>query len=376
MAQLVVHKRAAGIPLLDLTGSNPTQCLPEYPHEIIRRAFGRIQEFTYRPDPFGSEVARSTIAEYYQQRGISATSHQLVLTASTSEAYSQVFKLLCDPGDEVLMPLPSYPLFEYLAALESVRMVPYRLRYDGIWHLDLASLCAQISQRTKAIIVVNPNNPTGTFLTVGERGELLNIAQQFSLPIISDEVFTDYLITPRAQIARTFVGNDSVLSFSLNGLSKAAGMPQMKLAWIAISGPAPARQDALGRLEVIADTYLSVATPVQQALPDLLQIGGNIQQQLLERIKQNLAIIDDLSKGTAVQRLQLDGGWSTILQLPRVMTEEEWVRALLQEQNVLVQPGFFFDMESEAYIVLSLITPADRFKAGVEKICRFVSQCS
>jgi alanine-synthesizing transaminase len=376
LTQLLIRKRAAGIPVFDLTVSNPTQCLSEYPHEAIRKAFERIQEFTYHPDPFGSEMARSAVTEYYRERGISIMPHQLLLAASTSEAYSQLFKLLCDPGDEVLAPLPSYPLFEYLAALESVRMTPYRLRYDGTWHLDFASLRAQINRCTKAIIVVNPNNPTGTYLSVEEQSELLNVAKRFSLPVISDEVFTDYAVMPKAQAARTFAGNDSALSFSLNGLSKIAGMPQMKLAWIAMSGPAQEQQDARERLEVIADTYLSVGTPVQHVLPDLLQIGANIRQQLLQRIKQNLVVIDDLLKGTAIQRLHLDGGWSAILRLPRVMAEEDWVRGLLQEQDTVVQPGYFFDMESEAYIVLSLITPVDHFRAGIERICRHVSRYS
>ncbi len=374
LTQLLNRKRAAGIPVLDLTVSNPTQCLPDYPHGPIQKAFEQIQEFAYCPDPFGSEAAQSAITEYYRERGITITPRQLLLTASTSEAYSQLFKLLCDPGDEVLAPLPSYPLFEYLAALESVRMAPYRLRYDGSWHLDFTNLRAQINRRTKAIIVVNPNNPTGTFLTTEEQNELLSVAKQFSLPIIADEVFTDYAFMPRAQAARTFIGKDSALSFSLNGLSKAAGMPQMKLAWICLNGPAQAQQEARERLEIIADTYLSVGTPVQQALPDLLRVGANIQRQLWRRIEENLATIDDLLRGTPAQRLHLEGGWSAILQLPRVMTEEEWVRGLLQEQDIVVQPGYFFDMESEAYIVLSLITPVAQFREGIEGICRAVSR--
>jgi alanine-synthesizing transaminase len=260
--------------------------------------------------------------------------------------------------------------------LESVRMTPYRLRYDGNWHLDFASLRAQIHGRTKAIIVVNPNNPTGTFLSLGEQDELLDIARQLNVPIISDEVFTDYALTPGEQAARTFIGNDSALSFSLNGLSKAAGMPQMKLAWIAINGPAQERQTARERLEVVADTYLSVGTPAQQVLPDLFKIGVSIQQQLLQRTKQNLAMMDTLLKGTAVQRLHLHGGWSAILRLPGIMTEEEWVRGLLQEQDTVVQPGYFFDMEAEAYIVLSTITPVDQFRLGVERICAHVSRYS
>jgi len=356
--------------------SNPTQCLSGYPHEDIRNTFGRIREFTYYPDPLGFHTARSVVADYYRERGVFISLNQLVLTASTSEAYSYLFKLLCDEGDEILAPLPSYPLFEYLAAFESVQTVPYHLRYDGTWYLDFTSLRARINRRTKAIIVVNPNNPTGTFLSAEEHSELLNLGRQFSLPIISDEVFTDYSIMPGAPTAATFADNDSVLSFSLNGLSKAAGMPQMKLGWIALGGPAQARQEARERLETIADTYLSVGTPVQHALPDLLQIGSVIQQRLLQRIKQNLAIVDNLTKGTAVQPLHLHGGWSVILQLPRTLTEEDWVRGLLQEENVLVQPGYFFDMESEAYIVLSLIVPPDQFRKGTERICSYVSRHS
>lgn len=373
---MLSHKREAGVPLFDLTVSNPTQCLSDYPHAAIGETFGKIPKFNYYPDPFGSETAQSAIAEYYQKRGISLSCHQILLTASTSEAYSQLFKLLCNPGDEVLAPLPSYPLFEYLAALESVRIAPYHLRYDGTWHVDFASLRAQINWRTKAIIVVNPNNPTGTFLTVEEQAELFNVAEQFNLPIISDEVFTDYALTPRMQTAQTFIGHNSVLSFSLNGLSKAAGMPQMKLAWVVMNGPAQAQGETRERLEIIADTYLSVGTPVQFALPRLFQIGESIQEQLLQQAKQNLATIDHLLKNTPAQRLQLDGGWSAIVRLPRVTTEEEWVRVLLEEGNVVVQPGYFFDMESEAYIVLSLITPYDTFRAGLERICELVSRYS
>lgn len=376
LTQLLAGKRAAGTPLFDLTVSNPTQCLPDYPHEEIQQAFGQIQDFSYHPDPFGSELARSAIADYYRGHAISIAPHQLLLTASTSEAYTHLFKLLCDPGDEILTPLPSYPLFDYLAALESVRTVPYHLRYDGAWHLDFSSLRLGINNRTKAIIVVNPNNPTGTFCTSAEQSELLQLAKQFRLPIISDEVFADYRITPGMQLAKPFADNDDVLSFSLNGLSKAAGMPQMKLAWIALGGPAEARRTARERLEIIADTYLSVGTPVQYGLPRLLAIGDSIRQRLLQTIKRNLAVVDESVKNTAIQRLRLDGGWSVILQLPRIMTEEHWVRELLLEQDVLVQPGYFFDMESEAYIVLSLITPEDRLIAGVERICAQVARHS
>lgn len=363
-------------PLLDLSVSNPTYCLKDYPHDPIRSALGDVRDFHYQPDPFGRLDARACIADYYRERGISISPHHLILTASTSEAYAFLFKLLCDPGDEILVPVPSYPLFSYLADLECVRVVNYLLRYDGSWHVDLESIETQISSRTKAIVVVNPNNPTGTFLSADERTALLALAARYDLPVIADEVFMDYKLAQSEGGANVFAGNSGALLFSLNGLSKTAGMPQMKLAWIAVSGPDADANLALERMEIISDTYLSVATPVQKALASLMNIGGGVRDSLLRRIKANLVSLDNRVFDTAVQRLHLDGGWSAILQIPAMRWEDDWVTGLVQQHGVVTQPGYFFDMPREAYLVVSLITPQAVFEEGVEKLCSYVAEHS
>jgi alanine-synthesizing transaminase len=367
-SRLVEEKRKSGVTLVDLTISNPTEVVDDYPHSAIGRAYANVKDFTYRPDPLGARQSRSAIARYHERRNLATSPDQILLTASTSEAYSFLFKLLCNSGDEILAPLPSYPLFEYLAALESAHIVPYRLVYDGSWYIDFANLQQQISPRTRALVVVNPNNPTGSFLKESEAERLLDLAQQRKLPIISDEVFMDYSFEAGADRVQTLIGHDSVLSFSLNGLSKAAGMPQMKLAWIALNGPEEERETARGRLELLLDTYLSVGTPVQRALPDLLDIGEGIQEQIRVRTAQNLKAAHTLLEGSPACCLKCEGGWSAIIQLPRRLSEEEWITRLLDEQHVIVQPGYFFDMESEAYVVVSLITPPDGFLEGIRRV--------
>jgi alanine-synthesizing transaminase len=375
LSNLLEKQRRLGVPLLDLTISNPTEAFPHYPHGRMAQAYAGITDFTYQPDPFGHEQARTTIAAWYRRRGIDISPNQLALTASTSEAYSLLFKLLCDPGDEILIPIPSYPLFEYLARLEGVKTVPYRLLYDGSWFIDFASIRAAISTRTKAIVIVNPNNPTGSFLKIQECAMLLEIANQHGLPVISDEVFMDYAFEqPSDDFARTLIGRDNTLSFSLNGLSKAAGMPQVKLAWIAINGPADRRSAARTRLELILDTYLSVGTPVQTALGSLLETGAEIQRQISARIAQNRATLAALLQGSPVHILHAEGGWSAILQLPNIFKEEIWAARLLSEQQVLVQPGYFFDMEAEAYVIVSLITIPDIFAEGIKRL-RLLAEC-
>ncbi|HEX3683804.1 MAG TPA: pyridoxal phosphate-dependent aminotransferase [Bryobacteraceae bacterium] len=362
------QQRQAGAKLLDLSVSNPTEAFEDYPHDRIARAFSAASDFTYHPDPAGQEQARRAIAGYYAERNIVISPGRLLLTASTSEAYALLFKLLCDPGDEVLAPLPSYPLFEYLAAFESVRILPYRLRYDGSWFVDMASLRPAVSPRTRALIVVNPNNPTGSFLKQPEAAELFRFANDRGLPVISDEVFMDYSFGAAPGRLPTLIGADSILTFSLNGLSKAAGMPQMKLAWIALSGPEPARECARLRLELLSDTYLSVATPVQCALPALLRVGSDMQHRIAQRLARNLVALHAMLELTPAHCLHVEGGWSAIVQLPRTSTEELWVTRLLEEQSVIVQPGYFFDMDSEAYLVLSLLTPPETFDEGVRRL--------
>jgi alanine-synthesizing transaminase len=367
-SRLLQQKRQAGAKLLDLTAWNPTDAFEDYPHHRIAGAYRAVQDFSYRPNPSGYAAARRAIAGYYAAQKISISPDQLLLTASTSEAYALLFKLFCDPGDEVLAPLPSYPLFEYLAALESVRIIPYRLRYDGSWFIDIASLRKGVSLRTRALIIVNPNNPTGSFLKQHEAEEIFCLANDHDLPVISDEVFMDYSLGAYSGRVHTLIGAGSILSFSLNGLSKGAGMPQMKLAWIALSGPEPACESARQRLELISDTYLSVGSPVQCALPELLRIGADMQCLIKQRLTRNLAALNARLANQPAHCLHVEGGWSAIVQLPRTSTEEIWIARLLEEQSVIVQPGYFFDMDSEAYVVLSLLTPPETFDEGVRRL--------
>ncbi len=339
--------------VLDLTQSNPTSAGLDYPSEEIRDALADPRTLRYTPEPRGLLSAREAVANYYGE----VPASRILLTASTSEAYAYLFKLLCDPGDEILSPCPSYPLFEFLAGLESVRVVQYPLRYDGAWHIDFATLEHAITPRTRAIVVVNPNNPTGSFLKRDEWSRL----QQFGLPILSDEVFSDYAFAPDLSRVATLTDAQHALTFSMSGLSKIAALPQMKLGWIVASGPG--HEEALDRLELIADTYLSVATPVQIALPRLLEASVKVREQILERTRANLAL---LRKSTVP--LHVEGGWYATLQVPRTRSEEEWALTLLDRHDVLVQPGFYFDFESEAFLVLSLLTPPHTFAEGLRRL--------
>lgn len=366
----VADLRRSGASLLDVTSSNPTTAGFDYPHVQIAAAFQGIASFKYDPDPFGEISAREAVRRYYLERHLDVRCDRIVLTASTSEAYAQLFKLLCDPDDEVLVPLPSYPLFEYLASLESVRVVPYWLRYDGSWHIDFEVLTARITECTKGIVVVNPNNPTGSFLKEDETDRLFEIAKRHGLALIADEVFFDYALSEKAGRTRTFVDRLDALSFSLNGLSKAAGMPQIKLGWMVINGPAVEQDAARERLELILDTYLSVNTPAQRALPNLLKIGADLQRQIQGRIQYNYQTILKGLAGSAAHTLHTEGGWCVIVQLPRTRSEEEWLRFLLTKERIVVQPGYFFDMPSEPYVVLSLLTPPDIFEQGVAGLLR------
>ena len=290
---------------------------------------------------------------------------RVVLTASSSEAYSWLFKLLCDPDDEILTPRPSYPLFEYLAALESVRIRQYPLRYDSGWFIDFEPLAASINERTRAIVVVNPNNPTSSYIKPWELDRLRQLCVTHRLALISDEVFFDYQLMPETLHSLTCV--EDVLTFTLGGLSKMVGMPQMKLGWMIAGGPDVVREEALSRIDLIADNFLSVGTPVQYALPNLLAARTSVQHQIIERLRGNLEFLKEAVRvHDAFRLLEVEGGWYAILRAPRIRTEEEWVLKLLQ-QGVLVQPGYFYDFESEAYLVVSLLTGEEIFRQGIEK---------
>jgi len=367
-ADALASHRQAGTRLLDLTISNPTAANLIYPHGEIANVLGCLRQFDYQPDPAGSFKARQAIAGMYGANGIAVAAEHILLTASTSEAYAHLFKLLCDPGDEILVPLPSYPLFEFLAALEGVRTVPYWLRYDGNWHVDLASVESAINGRTRAIVVVNPNNPTGSFLKREEAAALVELARRKNLPVISDEVFTNFALSAAHDRVQSFADRSETLVFSLNGLSKSCGMPQMKLGWIVISGPDEAARQSRERLEFILDTYLSPSTPVQSALPSLLAIGQGVRQQIQERTRRNYEALKHILAGAPANALHTEAGWSAIVQIPRTRSEEEWILTLLDQQNVVTQRGYFFDMPNEAYLVLSLLTDPEVFDEGVKRI--------
>ncbi len=363
IAALLAEKRKSGQAVLDLTESNPTHAGLRYPEDEILAALSDARALDYQPNPRGLESARQAVSNYYAARGVDVPASRIILTASTSEAYSYLFKLLADPGDEILVPRPSYPLFDYLAALESVQVRQYPLRYDGGWHIDFAALEGLITPRTRAIVVVNPNNPTGSYLKRDEWAKL----QALGLPVLSDEVFSDFAFSPDPDRLTTLTGTASALTFSMSGLSKIAALPQLKLGWIVASGPG--HEAALEGLEWIADTFLTVATPVQVALPRLLAASAAIRGQIQERTRANLAALRNaLGAVSPCRVLEVEGGWYAILQVPRTRSEEEWVLHLLAGRDVLVQPGFFYDFESEAFLVLSLLTSPEVFEPGVRRI--------
>ena len=370
LSLLLEQKRQTGPAVLDLTESNPTLAGLVYPDRTILEALAGPAGMRYDPAPRGLAVARQAVARYYATRGVNVEPSRILLTASTSEAYAYLFKLLADPGDEVLAPRPSYPLFEFLAGLESVSVRQYPLRYDGRWHVDFDALEGSISARTRGVVVVNPNNPTGSFLKRDEAARLERLAAAHDLAILSDEVFSDYALAEDRSRVATLADTARALTFCMSGLSKTAGLPQMKLGWIVACGPGHA--DALERLEWIADTYLSVTTPVQVALPHIFDASRGVQQQIRSRTAANLDLLKQRTQGSPATVLHAEAGWYAVLQVPRTRSEEEWAIGLLRDCDVLVQPGFFYDFESEAYLVLSLLTPPAVFEEGVRRLLAIV----
>lgn len=350
--------------LLDLTHSNPTTAGFTYPAQRILKSLSDARALQYEPTPRGLTCARRAVAAYYSG---SVYSEQIIMTASTSEAYSWLFKLLCDAGDQILVPRPSYPLFEYLANLETVQVIQYPMHYVDGWYIDYDALRNSVTERTRALVFVNPNNPTGSFLKRREYDLLVGLCRKHGLALISDEVFADYALGSDEARVQSVAGRDAVLTFALSGLSKVSALPQLKLGWIVASGPPSLREQAISGLELIADTFLSVGTPVQWAAPELLASRGELQKQICERAADNLAALRKATADTAFHALHVEGGWSAVVRAPRVRSEEEWVLHLI-ERGVLVQPGFFYDFDSEAYLVISLITPPDIFREGVSRM--------
>ena len=372
LSSAVAAHRAAGREVVDLTVTNPTAVGITYDPEILA-PLSDSGGTRYQPEPFGMLTARTAVVSDYARRGISVAEDRIVLTASTSEAYSLLFKLLCAPsGDEVLVPAPSYPLFDHLTQLDGVSSRPYALEYHGRWELDVDSVDRAWTERTRAVLAVSPNNPTGSMLAASELGALASRCAERDAALIVDEVFADYAFAGSNEAGERAENHDC-LSFHLGGLSKSAGLPQVKLGWIRVDGPDRLVAEACDRLELISDTYLSVSTPVQVAAPALIQSGAKIRRQIQDRIRINHAALQAaVAACPSVELLAADGGWSAVLRVPSRWSEEELVIALLRDRDVLVHPGFFFDFAHEAFLVLSLLPDPAVFADGVTRVMEHV----
>ena len=380
-ARAVADARARGLPLTDLTESNPTRAALFDAAPLVAH-LGHPRGAAYVPDALGHPTARAAVAAYYAARGLPADPARITLTASTSEAYGFLFKLLCERGDRVLVPAPSYPLFDFLAASEDVVPVKYPLVREHGWHIDLHALERAIDDRTRAILLVHPNNPTGSLVRRDEAEALERLANDRGLALVSDEVFGDFLLAPLpADRLPSFAGRDAALTFVLSGFSKVLALPQLKLGWIAASGPDPVVRDAMARLEVIADTYLSVATPVQLAAPELLAARADIQRAIHLRTTTNLRALDAalaaLGDAAAVRRLPVDAGWYAILEVPRIHSDDAWIDLLLERARAIVHPGYFFDFDREGHLVVSLLPEPAPFRDAITRaIATIAAECA
>jgi aspartate/methionine/tyrosine aminotransferase len=362
-------RNQSGDPVLDLTASNPTTCGFQYDEAAILGALQSSGALQYDPEPKGLASARAAVVEYYREMNpaVRLDPENLILTTGTSEAYSFLFRLLCDPGDEIVIAQPSYPLFDFLATIQDVNLRPFRLLYDHGWQIDFRALQQAISPRTRAILLVHPNNPTGHFVRPAEADQLRAICAERNLALITDEVFLDYRNAAGAAKAHgAFISSKRALTFVLSGLSKIAALPQMKIGWIAASGPEAQVRDALARLEIISDTYLSLSAPLQYALPALLAQRAKMQSQLMRRIAANLTRLDELlARQKLVSRLEFEGGWYAVLRVPAVQSDENLAVRLIEQHGVLVQPGHFYDFPEDGYLIVSLLTPNADFEKGI-----------
>ena len=374
LSRAIGDARATGRPLLDLTQSNPTRAGFDYPDYLLS-ALADERGLKYEPAPFGLVAARQAVARDYERRGISVSPQRIALTSSTSEGYSLLFKLLTDPGDEVLAPRPSYPLFDHLARLDAVALRPYDLEYHNGWTIDVSSVERGISERTRALLLVTPNNPTGSFVSRQEMTRLSAMCADRGIAIIADEVFSEYQVRPGACVdaARVLDARDGLV-FSLGGLSKSVGLPQVKLGWIAAAGADDLVAAALERLELVCDTYLSVSTPVQAAAAELLSRGAVVRKQIQSRIAANYrALAEQVESASSCTLLVADGGWYAVLQVPSLGSEEDLVVDLVGE-GVIVHPGYFFDFPRESFLIASLLPPEREFADGVSKVFEHIER--
>ncbi len=381
LTTLIAAAARSGRVLVDLTESNPTQCAIVDTEPLVA-LLGHPRGATYAPLPLGHPTARAAVAASFRERGLPAREDRVVLSASSSEAYTWLFKLLCEHGDRVLVPAPSYPLFEFLARLEDVELVTYPLVREEGFRIDLGALdrAAEEAQgHARAIVLVHPNNPTGTFVRRDEAAEVSRIAARHGMALIVDEVFAEY---PHGALPPdrlpSFAGEREALTFVLGGLSKSLLLPQCKLGWTLVCGPDALADEAIARLELIADTFLSAGTPVQRALPELLAARASVQDAVRARTRKNLAALDRAlaaaGEDAAARRLPTDGGWYAILEVPRTRDEDAWVETLVQDHGIVVFPGYFFDMEREGFLVVSLLPRPEAFAEAIETVVLAVAK--
>ena len=374
ITQTIDQLKRANVPIIDLTESNPTRCGFAYPSQEILRPFVSDQNLRYDPQPQGSFDARKAVAAYYKERGFVVPVERIFLTAGTSEAYSYLFRLLVDPGESVIFPRPSYPLFQFLGDLNDVILRYYSLVYSDHWHIDLKTLEDAFGPKTKAVVLVNPNNPTGSFVKKNESAALNRICGTKNVPIVCDEVFADFVF-PGIEDKASLVNNDSVLTFVLGGLSKTLALPQMKLSWIIVGGPGELENAACQRLEIIADTYLSVNAPVQNAVAGWLSRKEEFQGPVKQRTLENLRFLEEAVKTTKCRLLKPEGGWYAVIRIPPAGTsEEDLILQLLEKDHVFIYPGYFFDFSEEGFLVMSLLPPSDVFKEGIKRVFQKIAQ--
>jgi alanine-synthesizing transaminase len=371
LSRAIAERRVAGRTIIDLTESNPTRVGLRYPPDLLR-ALASEAGLSYEPHPFGLASAREAIARDHVRRGVAIDPGHVVLAASTSEAYTWLFKLLCDPGEAVLVPRPSYPLFEHLTALEGVRAVPFSLEYHGRWEIDFGTL-EDAPPGARALIIVSPNNPTGSYVSAREAARLFALCRERRWTLIADEVFADYPLESEAPFT-DLASHADVLAFSLGGLSKTVGLPQLKLAWLVAGGPPDACARALAGLELIADSFLSVGTPVQIATSTLLECGAAIRAQIHERVRENLRMLRQLAQAfPACEVLKVEGGWSAVIRVPATRAEDQLILGVLDAEGIVVHPGYFFDFAREAFLVISLLPSTETLREGALRLLRYVA---
>jgi alanine-synthesizing transaminase len=371
LSRAIAERRTAGRPIIDLTESNPTRAGFAYPRDLLQ-GLASEAALRYEPQPFGLRSAREAVAADHARRGVRIDPDRVVLTASTSEAYAWLFKLLCDCGDAVLVPRPSYPLFEHLTALEGVRAVQFNLEYHGRWEIDFATLEAA-PHGVRALIVVSPNNPTGSYVSGREAERLFALCRERSWVLIADEVFADYPLETEEPFTDLAARAD-VLTFSLGGLSKTGGLPQLKLAWLIAGGPSVECASALSGLELIADSFLSVGTPVQVSAQSLFDHGAAIRTQIQERVRGNLATLRDITRSfPACDVLKVEGGWSAVVRVPATRSEDQLILGLLDTEGIVVHPGYFFDFVREAFLVVSLLPHNEMLRDAASRLLRYVT---